>query len=235
MKFTVYNSGEDHLIFLHGWGANSSSFDWLKNYITNKTLHIADLDGFGGEPAPDDPSVQGYAKRLAEYITTNELTNVILVGHSFGGRVAIEYAGHNNIKGLVLVDSAGLKPKFSFKKAYKISKYKFVKKLAAWGLVNKSKLKKYGSPDYAACDEKLKRVLVCAVNYNQSKLIKNIKCQTLIVWGEKDKDTPIYMAKRFNKGIKSSGLVVLPGAGHFSFLNNPGGFAKIIDYFVDNI
>ena len=220
---------------MHGWGADSSSFDWIKNHITGKTLHIANLDGFGGEPAPDDPTVQGYAKRLGEYIGKNKLTNVVLVGHSFGGRVAIEYASANKIDGLVLVDSAGLKPKFSLNRSCKIARYKIAKTLAKWRLVSKDKLSKYGSADYSACDQKLKKVLVCAVNYNQSKLLKDIKCPTLIVWGDQDKDTPLYMAKRLNKGIKNSGLVVLPGAGHFSFLSNPAGFAKIIDYFVDNI
>ncbi len=235
MDFITYSSGNTNIIFLHGWGADSSSFLWLKDKLQNFSLHFANLDGFGGQSAPDDPSIVGYAQRLHNYIIGNSLQNVILVGHSFGGRVAIEYASKYPLHGLVLVDSAGLKPRFSLKKKLKIWHYKIIKKLVNLGAVKEQKLAKFGSPDYKSCDEKLKKVLTTAVNYDQTPLLGKITAPTLIYWGKNDADTPLYMAKKLNKKIKGSGLVVVEGAGHFSFLDNDAQFCKTIDYFACNV
>lgn len=234
MDFIVKNSGHINIVFLHGWGADYQSFSWLKNYIKTCTLHFANLDGFGGQPAPTDPTVDGYAHRLKQYILDNNLNNVVLVGHSFGGRVAIQYASQNQVKGLVLVDAAGIKPKKSIKKSVKVLKYKLTKFLVKHKLVNNKKLQKYGSVDYKNADNLLKQVLVSAVNYDQSHLLTKITAKTLIFWGENDKDTPLYMAKKLHKNIKNSELVVLTG-GHFSFADNPYQFYKVLEYFINNL
>ena len=230
MRFLRTGNGKINLIFLHGWGAGNSSFVWLSNHLNKYNLHFASLDGFDNEPPPTDCTIGGYANRVGEYIKQNNLTNVVLVGHSFGGRVAIEYASCHKILGLVLVDSAGVKPKFSLKKWLKIKKYKFLKKF----FKNKFVQKKYGSKDYQSCSENMKKVLVYAVNYDQTKLLEKIDCQTLVYWGKQDKDTPLYMAKTIHKKIKNSSLFLADG-GHFSFLNNPMQFKDCLEYFVDNI
>lgn len=234
MKFVVENTGKINIIFLHGWGGDYRSFYYLKDYLKNYTLHFASLDGFGTAPAPQDPTVGGYASRLKDYIAENNLSNVVLVGHSFGGRVAIEYASKNLVLGLVLVDSAGIKPKRSIKKRAKIFRYKFAKLLVKLKVKNKEYLNKFGSPDYKNSSTQLKNVLVNAVNYNQQPLLKNIKAKTLIVWGNNDKDTPMYMAKKLHKNIVNSELVVFKG-GHFSYLENSYSFYKVLEYFVEHL
>lgn len=234
MEFEKIGEGQINLIFLHGWGAGKASFAWLGDYLVGYALHFASLDGFDQTTPPKDPTIAGYASRLKTYIENNRLKNVILVGHSFGGRIAIEYCSNNSTKGLVLVDSAGIKPKFSFKKLLSVLKYKWTKKLVKLGLLNKSKLNKFGSSDYRAASDEMKKVLFSAVNYNQKRLLKRINAKTLIVWGKNDKETPTYMAKQMQKHIKNSDLVFLEG-GHFSFLDEPYKFCKVIEYFVEEI
>ena len=235
MNFVVENNGKINVIFLHGWGADYSSFYFLKDIIKNSTLHFANLDGFGGAPAPDDPSINGYAQRLQQYIAHNKLQNVVLVGHSFGGRVAIEYASKYFVLGLVLVDSAGVKPKFSIKKQLNIAKYKFVKCLVKHKFMHKDRLLKFGSVDYKNADTKLKKVLVSCTNYNQQPILNKISAPTLIVWGKYDKDTPLYMAKILDKHIKKSKLIVLENSGHFSFLDRPNMFCSLLQNFINSL
>jgi pimeloyl-ACP methyl ester carboxylesterase len=239
MEFIVEKSakkqpnGTKNIIFLHGWGADHNSFLWLKGMLKDN-LYFADLDGFGGTCPPQDVTISGYAKRLENYIAKNNLSDVILVGHSFGGRVAIEYAASHNLAGLVLVDSAGLKPRFNLKRSYKIAKYKLAKTLVKLKILPQNRLKKYGSQDYQNASPQMKKVMLQAVNHDQTKLLSQISCPTLIVWGSGDDQTPPYMAKILHKKIAGSGLVMLSG-GHFCFLENQIQFAKIIDYFAKNV
>ena len=235
MNFVVENSGKTNVIFLHGWGADYSSFYFIKDYVLNSTLHFANLDGFGGEPSPQDPSILGYAQRLNKYITNNNLKNVVLVGHSFGGRVAIEYASKHSVLGLVLVDSAGIKPRYSLKRHFKVVKYKLLKQLAKINIIKKEKLLKFGSLDYKNADDKLKKVLVSCTNYNQRPIVKYIVAPTLIVWGQNDKDTPLYMAKILDKQIKKSKLIVIEKCGHFSFLERPHMFCNLLQDFINSL
>ncbi len=235
MDFVVQNNGKINIIFLHGWGADYKSFYFLKDCLPNYTLHFANLDGFGTCPEPTDVTIQGYAKRLHNYILTNKLTNVVLVGHSFGGRVAIEYASKNKLLGLVLVDSAGIKPKFSIKKQSQILKYKLSKVLVNMGLKNKQKLNRFGSSDYKKASPQMRLVLKNCVKYNQKHLLKYIQTKTLIVWGTADADTPLYMAKILHKNIKNSKLELFNGCGHFSFLDNQYKFYTVLQNFIHNI
>lgn len=233
MDFVVKNSGEINVIFLHGWGADFSSFYFLKDVISDCKLHFANLDGFGGSEEPDDPTISGYANRLYAYISNQQLKNVVLVGHSFGGRVAIEYASAHRVLGLVLVNSAGLKPRFSFKKYCRKIKFKIIKWLVNSKVISSSKLDSYGSIDYKQASPQMRRVLVSCVNHNQKPLLKQINTDCLIFWGKDDTDTPLYMAKTLHKHIKKSKMVVVSKCGHFSFLDNQYAFYCALRDFLD--
>ena len=233
MEFIVCNNGETNIIFLHGWGADYKSFYFLKDVLQNQKLHFASLDGFGGTKPPTDPTIKGYANRLHSYITKNNLKNVILVGHSFGGRIAIEYASTHSILKLVLVDSAGLKPRVSIKKLYKTCKYKLYKWLVKNKILNAKHLNNFGSADYRSANIQMKEVLKSCLKYNQKNQLKKIKSKTLIIWGDKDTDTPLYMANTLHRGIKNSKLVVLKNCRHFCFLDNQYLFFKHLKQFID--
>lgn len=231
MKFEKLNSGKNNLIFLHGWGAGKDSFLWISKYLKNCTLHIASLDGFDNTEAPDDPTICGYANRLGEYISLHNLTNVVIIGHSFGGRIAIEYCSKHATKGLILVDSAGIKPKYSFKKHISVIKYKLAKKLVSLKLAKPELLNKFGSTDYKHCSDSMKKVFLTTIKYDQTKLLSKIQTPTLILWGKQDRETPLYMAKKFHNKIKNSEIVLFDG-GHFCFVEEPYKFYKIIDAFI---
>ena len=181
-----------------------------------------------------DFDIYSYSNAVAELLKQLDLSNIVLVGHSFGGRVSIILASQLNdiVRKMILIDSAGLKPRNSIKKIHRKIKYKFAKFLVKINFKNKKSLEKYGSYDYRQLSNEEKKVFNRVVNEYLEKYLSSIKCQTLIVWGEKDKDTPLYMAKFLNKKITNSQLYVVKNSGHFAYVDEAKLVNKIIKEFL---
>lgn len=240
MKYLKFGSSKNFIVFLHGWGADKNSFLWLKNYFEEYSLLFVDFPGFGESAIPEKPYfVSDYVCRLNELLSQFEIENLILVGHSFGGRVAIKYAFYHqneyNKFNLVLVDSAGIKPRRSLSYYIKVARFKRVKKLASKSKKYEVKLKEFGSADYKNVTGVMRQTFINVVNEDLASYAKHILCKTIIVWGSKDNDTKLYMAKTLKRLIKNSELYILNNAGHFSFLDNPQEFIIILDTFVKNL
>nr|MDE7216215.1 alpha/beta hydrolase [Clostridia bacterium] len=125
-----------------------------------------------------------------------------------------------------LVDSAGLKPRYSIKKNIRKLTYN-LKKFFKMDTSN------CGSADYRALSGDMRTTFKNVVNFYLDGYLKDVKCDALIIWGKRDKDTPPYMAKRLKKGIYNSGLIFLQG-GHYSYLDCYPQFLAILDsYFKD--
>ena len=236
MKYLKFGNSKNFIVFLHGWGADKNSFLWLKDYFQNFTTIFVDFAGFGESTEPTKPyTVFDYVNDLKQLLDDFYIENLVLVGHSFGGRVAIKFSFlfQNNYKSfkLCLVESAGLKPKRGLKYYYKIYKYKFYKKL----FPNSKKLSKFGSSDYKALSPVMKATFINVVNEDLACYAKYIIAKTIIIWGDKDKETKIYMAKKLKKLIKNSNLKIIKNAGHFSFLDKPFQFAIILDKFLNKV
>ena len=90
-----------------------------------------------------------------------------------------------------------------------------------------------GSQDYQALSSEMKKVFVSIVNQHLDEYLPLIKQKTLIIFGEKDNETPIYMARKLHKNISNSKLEIIKGAGHFCFLDNLMTFYRIIDKFLE--
>lgn len=234
--FTKEGDGND-VLFLHGWGCNSSTFCGICSRLKGYRVTAVDLWGFGNTPLPleasDGWTTTDYADNIARFIISQNYKNLTVVGHSFGGRIAVVLAGKypQLVDKLVLVDSAGLK-KFSIKKWLAIKRYNRLKKRAQKNKKAKEKLKHMGSSDFKACNDDLKRTFVKVVNQALDDFASRIKCPTLLIWGQKDNDTPLWMAKRYNKLIKNSGLVVFKKCGHFCFLEKSNLFVAVLKSFL---
>ncbi|MDO4743676.1 MAG: alpha/beta hydrolase, partial [bacterium] len=79
----------------------------------------------------------------------------------------------------------------------------------------------FGSGDYNSAPEVMRKTLVSLVNDDMTDIVGNISCPTLLIWGDKDTDTPLYMAHKLTELIKDTGLCVLENTGHFSFVQKP--------------
>lgn len=225
------------LVFLHGFGGNLCNFGSISNTFFNfgfSTLNI-NLTDYGFKHLPNSFTIYDYANVVYLLIKKLKIKECILIGHSFGGRISIilssMYNSENIIKKLVLVDSAGLKKRFNFVTKLKIIKYKFYKFLYKKAILTKEKLDSFGSDDYKSISDDFKPIFNNIVNEDLKFLLKNINLQTLIIFGKKDKITPLYFGKVFNNNIKNSELIVLNGA-HFAYLENKQIFINILKNFI---
>jgi len=231
------------VLLLHGWGANINTMMPIFNILKdNFKVYAIDFPGFGESEEPSEVfGVYDYARVTKSFIDKMGMKEVILLGHSFGGRVSIVLSSQYKeiIKQMVLVDSAGLIPKRGLKYYIKVYSFKTLRflynTLFFWKDKNErleSFYKKFGSKDYQDSSGIMRKILVKVVNEDLRPLLTEIESSTLLIWGENDTATPLYMAKIMESEIKDSGLVVLEGAGHYSYLDDFGRFSIILKTFL---
>lgn len=233
--------GQGHpLVLLHGWGQCVAAFrpiiDSLKNDFQVYTL---DFPGFGQSDEPKDIwSVYDYADMVEKFINQLEIKNPTIFGHSFGGRIGIIYAGRqNDLNKLVLIDSAGIKPKRGLDYYARVYTYKLGKKVLSLPGLKAYKdqmMANAGSSDYKNATPKMRQIMSKVVNEDLQHLMPSIKVPTLLVWGDKDDATPLSDAKIMEKKIPEAGLVVFEGAGHYSYLDCLGQFLRVINVFLES-
>lgn len=234
----IANSEKLSVLFLHGW---ASSKEVWGNAMINLSqfghdVYSLDLPGFGKTQSPTNPwSTNDYAEFVCHFLQKLNLNNIVLIGHSFGGRVALVLAANQkiSIKKLVLVDSAGFYTGSGIKKfmAYASKLVHPLFRLPSLRPARKKIYRIFGAEDYVSTPE-LNDTFVKVISEDLGYLLPKITTKTLIVWGSLDVATPISFAKEFNKKIISSKLIILPKAGHYSFLDKPDEFNKILAEFV---
>lgn len=239
INYIVDGTGSD-IILLHGWGQNIAMMqpihDHLKQFHRVWTL---DFPGFGESPEPPSAwDVYDYTKMVAAFITHFEIEAPTLMGHSFGGRVSIIYAGQQNqLTKVVLFDAAGVKPKRGLDYYAKVYSYKLGKKLTSVpGLKQiQAKMKtNAGSSDYQQASPIMKQVLSKVVNEDLQYLMPKISVPVLLIWGALDDATPVSDAKIMEKLMPNAGLVVLPGVGHYAYLERLPQVLTILDSFLSD-
>ncbi len=226
------------LLFLHGWRSQKEVWNTIINSVSEHSavsVYALDLPGFGQSQTPRQPfSVGDYANMVRKFIEKKQISNVILIGHSFGGRVGIKLAvkSPNLVAKLVLVDSAGFVTS-STKKNFIMGMAKIVKPIFRLGFMQIFRKKIYqhlGAEDYTATPE-LKETFIKVVSEDLSEDMKKITCPTLIVTGEHDTDTPVQFGERMHGLIKNSQFEILKQAGHFSFVDKPQEFITLLTQF----
>ena len=231
-------AGEQSVLFLHGWRSNKQIWSAVIEGLKDLKIEMVavDLPGFGKSQISSAPmTVEDYADIVAALIKKLDLKNVVVVGHSFGGRVGIKLSSEypESISKLILVDSAGFPIKASKKKLFalaaKIIK-PFFKPKAMQGL-RKKVYQQIGAEDYVATPQ-LQKTFINITSEDLSEDLKNIQTPTLIINGENDTDTPVEFGKRMSSLINHSKLIILNNAGHFSFLDQPEGFIKVVTNFI---
>lgn len=242
INYEVTGEGKP-VILLHGWLCSLDTMKPIENILSKKfKVYNVDLPGFGKSDMPENPfSTEDFANFLDEFIKKLDIKNPILIGHSNGGRTAINYAGRNlgEINKIILIDSAGIKPKRGLSYYIKVYTFKTLKhilnifpKTEMFNNIRERLLGKFGSSDYKNSSEVLRKTMSIIINEDQTEILKNINVPTLIIWGENDDATPLSDAKIMEKNIKDSGLVVLKDAGHFSYLDKYQEFTSIITSFL---
>jgi len=231
------------VLLLHGWGVSSALFQptiaGLKHAFT---LIAPDFPGFGSTPPPPTAwSVNDYAVWMVHVLDSLNITQVHVIGHSHGGRVAIKLASEwpERVIKLVLADSAGIRPKRTLKYWVQVRTFKTLRWLSRTAIVppllrawTNARVAQRGSPDYQQAAGTVRASLVRVVNEDLRGLLPRIQAPTLLVWGENDEDTPLADGQLMEKLIPDAGLVVLKGAGHYAYLEQSAHFCRIVETFL---
>ncbi len=244
INYIIEGEGEP-IIVLHGWGANINTVLSIVNALKDRyKVYAIDLPGFGKSQEPQE--VIGsfeYAEIISKFMEKEKIEKASFIGHSFGGKLSIILGSKypELVNKIVLIDSAGLIPKRGPKyyiKVYSFKALRFIYKNLFFWIKDEEKMekfyKRFGSDDYQDASGIMRKILVRVVNENLKPLLKDIKAPTLLIWGDEDDATPLYMGKIMEKEIPDSGLVVLEGTGHYSYLDDYYRFVRVLNAFFNS-
>lgn len=239
--FTLDGQG-DPVILLHGWGATSQSLSPLSGVLSESCRVLTvDLPGFGWSMAPPTAwGVTEYARHVEGLMRETGIKAAALVGHSFGGRIAITLAARQPalVSRLVLVASSGIRPPrrlgyYGRVGAFKLARWFFSR--PGWGAIGQRMLSKmsgrFGSRDYCAAGP-MRPTLVKVVNEDLTPLLPAVQTPTLILWGDRDQEVPRSAMEIMAARIPHARLIVFEGAGHFPFLDMPEKFCGSVKEFL---
>ena len=245
IHYKIVGSGPAILV-LHGWGGSSTSWSRVQRILAEQGYEVIspDFPGFGKSSTPPRPwSVNDYRDFVLNFVKVLKMDNFFLLGHSFGGRVAIKFTvGYpGKIKGLILCNSAGIKPKPGLKtriiyRLAKIGNALFAPKILA-RLKDSAQNLFYiflRHKDYVKANGTMKETIKKVLEEDLLSDLPMIKTKTLIIWGELDEMVPVKYAHIFKEKIKNSRLEILSKISHSPHLEEPELLAKKIIEFLKN-
>jgi len=205
------------IVLLHGWGQNIEMMDMLgKPFMDKYRVINIDLPGFGKSEEPKEVwNLDDYVEMIEALLTKLNVKKPIIIGHSFGGRLAIKYASNHDTEKVVLLGSP-FRP--TNKKNFKTKVLKALKKVPLLNKLERWAKKKLGSRDYRNASDIMRGVLVKAINEDLTENAKKIKAPVLIIFGDNDMEVPISEAKLLESIIPNAGLVTYEGCSHYAYL-----------------
>lgn len=220
-------------LFLHGFGGGVESFLGAARQWPGRRI-LVDLPGFSqSDPPPFAYAAEDYAAFALKVLDFKGVGRCAVTAHSFGARAALVLgATTDRVEKLILTGAAGLKPRRGPRYYASVWGYKLGKRLAKAGLLPGFERREHGSKDYQGLCPVMKQTFVKIVNQNLRPYLKHISAPTLLVWGKKDRETPLYMAKILEREIPDCGLVVFEDCGHFSYLERQREFVAISTCFL---
>lgn len=239
INYKMAGEGEP-LLILHGWGGSSDSWLEVQQILGTKGFKVIvlDLPGFGKSHSPPAPwEVKNYSDFVSDFIRKFGLENLIIIAHSFGGRIAIKFTSLHpeNVKRLILCASGGIRTEPNLKERILFS-------LAWLGniLFSPKPLRRFKDRariflyrlarrhDYINAKGVMKETFRKVVAEDLTPCLHQIHVPTLIVWGEKDKMVPLKVAYIFKEKIPDSKLEIFPKIGHGIQFETPEKLAELV-------
>ena len=228
LKINYKTLGEGNpLLILHGWGSRSDNWQRVGEMLAEKGIKviIPDLPGFGQSQKPPRAwNLDDYCDFVEEFVKILNLANFSLLGHSFGGALAVKCGLKfpEKIDKLFLASAACIR-----KKTFKNKLFKFLSKFLK---IKTPFLRKvfYRKSDYLSVEGTMKEIYLKLIKQDLSDVLSQIQIPTVIIWGEKDNITPLSDAKIINQKIKDSKIEIIPNVGHDLNLKTPEKLAEVI-------
>ena len=245
--YQISGSGDKRIVLLHGWGCDTRMMQPVADAFsrTHQVL-LVDFPGHGQSGRPPEPwGVPEYALCLKELLSRLSFTPCSVIAHSFGCRVAawLEANGSPLFDKMVFTGAAGIRPQPSEAAQKRSARYRKlkgyceqVKKVpflhSAAEEWEKRLRGKYGSRDYNALDEEMRKTFVKVINLDLTDCYERFRAPTLLIWGDADTETPLWMAREMERRIPDAGLVILEGGTHFAYLEQLQRFNTIALHFL---
>lgn len=242
INFTDSGGNGKPVVLMHGWGCSLQTLASIQATVINEGFRSIAIDfpGFGDTPEPSEVwGVEQYTTSVESLLDELHITNPILLGHSFGGRVGLLMASRRQIDKLILVDAAGVKPRRKLGYYLRVWWFKTSKRVISALFPQQKALtiieqmrKSRGSSDYSQATPMMRAILSKVVSEDLCHVMPKITAPTLLIWGADDTATPLADAKKMERLIPNAGLVAFENCGHYSFLDNPRGFAAVLKSFL---
>ncbi|MCR4621458.1 MAG: alpha/beta hydrolase [Clostridiales bacterium] len=244
LHYEVSGEGE-WVTLLHGWGGSVQSFLGVqKRLCTRFRVLNLDFPGFGASEEPNaDWGVSEYARCVLALMDELGIASTALIAHSFGGRVALKIADLRPgiVSKQLLTGCAGLKDQQAVCRPSLASRLKKVydnpltrRVLGDGGVekINNAVRSRFGSEDYKNASPRMREIFKKVIDEDLSYCLEKITCPTLLVWGEYDTATPLWMGRKMEQEIKDAALIVFEGGTHFAYIEQFARFMAIADSFL---
>lgn len=227
--FTRIKGEGSPFLILHGWGSSVHNWTNMQDLLSEKfKTYILDMPGFG-KTAPPDKSwcLDDYLVLILKYCEHYKLDKFYLLGHSFGGRIAIKMAIQypHLIKKLILMDSAGIRRQDKLLAFF--AGLGFWKGVPGYKTARQVFYKMRGCTDYCGAKGIMKETFKLVVKEDLRKRLNEIKVDTLLIWGKYDKSTPLKDGKIMDQEIENSKLIII-NSGHSPHLVIPDKVKEIL-------
>ena len=220
---TTTGDGEPRVLFFHGWRRTHEDFTRVADALEERGVAslALDLPGFGATPPPAVATgARGYAARLASLVESVASSGPppVIVGHSFGGRVATCIAAERpgDVGGLVLCGVPLVRAAMPHGRTSR--RYQAIRAAARLGLVSEARLeaarRRHGSSDYRAATGVVRDVLVASAGESYEVELAAVRCPVALVWGRDDLTVPLEVAEVAQRLVPGATLEVLDGIGH---------------------
>jgi pimeloyl-ACP methyl ester carboxylesterase len=236
----AHRRGDLPIVVLHGWGAHLAAVEPIVAPLAEEAEVLAlDLPGFGDSDDPPEAwDSEDYARFMVEWLERAGIRRCHLIGHSFGGRVAICLAARHPelVDRLILCDAAGLRPKRGMRYRLRVALAKLGRLLGLFGPPGRrlqARIRsRVASADYLSASPAMRETFRRVIAEDLADRLPRISLPCLLVWGSDDEDTPAWMGRRMEELLPDGALVVFEGAGHYAYADEPRRFAQLSRHFL---
>ena len=232
------------LLILHGWGRGADSWQEVQESLSQQGYQVIvpDLPGFGQTPAPDSVwGVKEYGEFVSQFASKLGISVFSLIGHSFGGQIAVALSATHaeKLEKLILVAPAAIRKEPGTREHV----IKYIAKIGniMLSLIPTNKLRYIarklfatviGRSDYLESNGMMRKVMQKVIREDLTEVFSNITTTTLLVWGEQDRPVPVEDAYVMQKSITNASLEVLPEVGHRVHRQVPEQLVQMIASFL---
>ena len=237
------------LVLLHGWGCSGETMaPLMRDMSTDHRVMAVDFPGHGKSPEPPEPwEVTEFACLTRALMEKEGFLGADVIAHSFGGRVVLYLAAEkpDTFSRLMLTGCAGIPNRPDGRLSARTRAYRALRALAdnaATRAIFGSKvddwkealIQKFGSADYRALTPSMRQTFNRVLKQDLTYCLARINAPTLLVWGENDTATPIWMGEKMEKEMADAALIRFEGCSHYAFVEQYARFLAIAREFLKN-